>query len=160
MKENHMQSKYSKITFSDEDVVNKDDFIPEGEYNPHKVHPWLIHDHGFTVCVVFAATLQDALDEAVDSDKLDHLMIDPNDPSDREDYLVKDVVTPGYDPKCPEWVDPATGDKYWWQEGREPAFLGNASEPFDIETLDYIELPNPKFSFCALFNQDPKCTKQ
>jgi hypothetical protein len=42
--------------------------------------------------------------------------------------------------------------RWWWQPGREPAFLGNASEPFDIENIDVIELPNPKFSFVALFN--------
>ena len=37
-------------------------------------------------------------------------------------------------------------------DGDGLAFLGNAGEPFDIEGLDAIELPNPPFSFAALFN--------
>lgn len=150
-----MQAKFNEITFSDADVVNKDDFIPKGEYNPHNVRPFLLHDHGFVIAVVFADCLQDALDEAVDADKLDHLMIDLKDQNDRDDYLVKDKVTPGYDANCPEYVD-EQGGKYWWQEGSEPAFLGNASEPFDIEVLEAVELPNPPFSFVALFNAAQK----
>ena len=36
--------------------------------------------------------------------------------------------------------------------------LGNASESFDIQALDAVELPNPPFSFVALFNafSEPK----
>jgi hypothetical protein len=30
--------------------------------------------------------------------------------------------------------------------------LGNASEPFDVQALEIVELPNPPFSFVALFN--------
>ena len=32
------------------------------------------------------------------------------------------------------------------------SFLGNASEPFDIESLGVLELRNPRFSFVAMFN--------
>jgi hypothetical protein len=32
------------------------------------------------------------------------------------------------------------------------SFLGNACEPFDIESLGAVILPNPRFSFVALFN--------
>ena len=39
-----MTAEFNQIKFSDTDVVNKDDFIPEGEYNPHKVRPWLSGD--------------------------------------------------------------------------------------------------------------------
>lgn len=151
-----MQASYQQITFSDADVVNPGDFIPQGEYNPRKVRPFLLHDHGFVIAVVFAACTQDALDEAADADKLDRYLIDLNDPSDRVDYLVKDKVTPGYDPDVPEYVD-AAGGEYWWANDG-PAFLGNASEPFDIESLDVIELPNPPFSFAALFNAHQKTT--
>ena len=37
----------NQIRFTDADVVNPEDFIPEGEYNPHKVHGFLLHDHGY-----------------------------------------------------------------------------------------------------------------
>jgi hypothetical protein len=119
---NHQHAQFNQITFTDADVVNKDGFIPAGEYNPHNVRPFLIHDHGFTVAVVFADCLQDALDEAVDAGKLDSFQVSETDLAD-------------YGPD---------------QDGI--ARLGNASEPFDIQALDVVELPNPPFSFVALFN--------
>ena len=117
-----MQAEFNQIKFSDDDVVNKDDFIPAGEYNPHNVRPWLLHDHGFTVAVVFADCLQDALDIAADENKLDGFQVDEKDMAD---------YGPDEDGICR---------------------LGNAGEPFDIQTLDAIELPNPPFSFVALIN--------
>lgn len=144
-------AKFREIQFSDANVVNKEDFIPEGEYNPHRVRPWLLHDHGFVLAIVFASSLQDALDTAVDEGVLDRYEIDPTNEKEREDYMVKDVVPPGSDPNCPDFMD-KDGGKWWWQEGKEPAYLGNAGEPFDIESLQYEELPNPPFSFVALFN--------
>lgn len=148
-----MQAKYKEISFTDKDVVNFDDFIADGEYNPHNVRPWLLHDHGTVIAVVFASSLQDALDEAADNDKLDHLMIDPSDRNDRDFYMVVGIGDQGgiYDPDNPEYIDKA-GNKYWWRRDCDPAFLGNASEPFDIESLDAVELPNPPRSFVALFN--------
>lgn len=77
-----MQVTYQCFQFSDADVVNPDDFIAKGEYNPHNVRPFLLHDHGFTVAVVFAQSLQDAIDEAVDADKMDRYLIDPADMGD------------------------------------------------------------------------------
>lgn len=112
------------IKFTDADVVNPDDFIPAGEYNPWKKRPFVLHDHGFVIAVVFADSLQDALDIAVDEDKMDRYLIDE---ADYGDYDVH-----GDEPTC--------------------AYLGNASEPFDIETLGVIELENPPFSFVALYN--------
>lgn len=128
--------------FDDTDVVNFDDWIPAGEYNPHNVRPWLLHDHGFTLAVVFAGNLQDALDIAVDSDKLDRFQIDRENDSERSDYMTTDVkeMASGFDSECPEFTD-AQGVQYWWKI--EPAFLGNAGEPFDIESLGVVELPNP-----------------
>jgi hypothetical protein len=116
-----MQAKFQQITFSDDDVVNTSDYIPKGESNPHKVRPFLIHDHGFALAIVFADCLQDALDVAVDEGKLDAFQISEGDMGD-------------YGPD---------------EEGITR--LGNASEAFDIEALDAIELPNPGFSFVALF---------
>jgi len=140
-----MNATYREITFSDADVVNADDFIPKGEFNPHNVRPWLLHDHGFTLAVVFADSLQDAIDEAVDNDKLDRYQLDPNDEHVREDYMHE--VESGQGMKVEK-----DGATVWLDWNDEVAFLGNASEPFDIEGLDAIELPNPPFSFVALFN--------
>ena len=111
------------IKFTDADVVNPDEFADYTHgSNPHNMRPWVIHDHGFVLCVVLASNLQDALDEAVDNDKLDAFLIDS------EDY--KEYGVDGDDPTR--------------------AFLGNASEPFDIEALDYIKLQMPRFSLCKL----------
>jgi hypothetical protein len=117
-----MKASYKEISFSDEDVANPDDFIPAGGYNPYKVRPFLLHDHGFVVAVVFASNLQEALDIAVDENKLDG-------------FAVSEKELTDYGPE---------------EEGITR--LGNAGEPFDIESLEVIELPNPKWSFVALFN--------
>jgi hypothetical protein len=117
-----MNATYQGFTFSDSDIANVDDWIPEGEYNPHNIRAFLLHDHGFVVAVVFAGNLQDALDEAVDNDKLDRFQIGE---SEMKDY--------------PE-------------DGEGISFLGNASEPFDIDTLGVVELPNPPRSFCSQFS--------
>ena len=115
-----------EFRFSDEDICNPDDFIPGGEYNPHNVRGWLLHDHGFTVCVVFADSLQDAIDEAVDADKMDR-------------YLV-----------TADQADDYGGDIY---NSDSLAYLGNASEPFDIETLGYVEFAPPAMSICRLMGE-------
>lgn len=64
------------IKFSDSDIVNPDEWIPEGEYNPHKVRPFLFHDHGFVLCIVFASCEQDAL---VDAGKLERYAVNQGD---------------------------------------------------------------------------------
>jgi hypothetical protein len=118
-----MQAEFRQIKFSDSDVVNADDFIPAGSFNPHKVRPFLIHDHGIDViAVVFADCLSDAFDIAADHGKLDAFQIGEDEMAD-------------YGPD---------------EEG--VSRLGNAGEPFDVEALDAVELPNPPFSFVALFS--------
>lgn len=109
------------FTFDDSDVANPDDWIPAGESNPHNVRPFLFHDHGFTVCVVFADCLQDALDTAVDENRMDRYLIGESDLAD------------------------------YGADGERITYLGNASEPFDIESLGVVELPNPPRSFAAQF---------
>ena len=109
-----MMSKYKEITFFDEDVINDHEF---GKYSV----PWLLHDHGVAICIVFAYTLQDALDIAVDADKLVRYLIAPE---DLKDYVEEQGIS----------------------------YLGNDGLPFDLEGLGIEELPNPKFSFCTLFN--------
>jgi hypothetical protein len=117
-----MHAEFQQIKFSDADVVNQSEFIGEGEYNPHNFRPFLLHDHGTVVAVVIAGSLQDALDIAADEGKLDAFKISEKELAD-------------YDP-----------------EEECLAYLGNACQPFDIQTLDTVELPTPTFSFVALFN--------
>lgn len=117
-------------TFDDSDVVNPDDAIWGGEYNTHRKRLWLLHDHGFTVCVVWADSLQDALDEAVDRDKMDR-------------YLVTQEQAADYD--CDDI-----------HNCEQLTYLGNASEPFDIGTLGYVEILPPKMSLTALYGEQCK----
>jgi hypothetical protein len=111
------------FTFSDADVVNPSDYIPAGEFNPHNVRPFLLHDHGFPVAVAFADCLQDALDEAADEGKLDQFKMDASELAGMTE-----------------------------EEQERLSYLGNASEAFDIESVQAIEIPNPSFSFVALFS--------
>ncbi len=124
-------SKINEVQFTDADVVNPDDFVPAGEEYPmggvgtcnSRVRPWLLHDHGFVVAVVFADCLQDAIDIAVDKGKM-------------ERYLLSDE----------DWVD------YSGPDDESISYLGNDCEPHDIETLQSIEFPSPPFSFVVLLN--------
>ena len=70
-----MHASYREIRFSDEDVVNPWDFVPAGEPNVHGTRPFLLHDHGLTLAVVFADCLQDALDIAADNGNLDRYRV-------------------------------------------------------------------------------------
>jgi hypothetical protein len=121
-----MHAEFRGIKFDDSILIDPSDFIPSGpkgmSYNPHNVHPWLFHDHGFALCVCFADCLQDALDIAADSGMIDRFRVSP------------------------------TGKLDYEPDGEGLTYLGNASEPFDIESLSVEELPNPAFSFVALFN--------
>lgn len=134
-----------EFRLDESDIINPDDMIPAGEYNPHNVRLWLLHDHGFTVCAVFADSLQDALDIAVNENKMDRYLID----EDIMDYLTDNPedMAAGFDPEVPEMI--VNGVEYWWEI--QPAFLGNASEPFDIDTLGYVEIPAPTMSITALY---------
>ena len=118
------------MQFSDTDVVNPLDFVPAGETNYRNSRPWLLHDQGFTLAVVFASCEQDAVDEAVDAGKLNRFMIAEGDMADYGD------------------------------EGEGIAYLGNAGEPFDIESLGIIELPNPAYSFAAMFMATRKAEEE
>ncbi len=111
------------LYFTDEDVVNLDDYVPQGESNPHDTRPWFLHDAGFCIGVVFADCLQDALDIAADEGRL-------------ERFLLADE----------DWVD------YDGPDDERVSYLGNHGHPYDIEALGVVELPNPPVSFVALFN--------
>lgn len=113
--EDHFEYKFDTET----DIVNGGDMIPAGEFNPHNIHPFILHDAGFVLGIVFAEHLQDALDEAVNNDVLDR-------------YQVTETEMADYQ----TGVDSERNPEY---EGI--AHLGNASEPFDIESLDVVEVP-------------------
>jgi len=115
-----------EFRFTDADVVNDCNFIPLGDYNPHKVVPWLLHDEGFTICVVFADCENDALDEAADEGKLDRYLLDD---AAAEEAEKKNIPV---------------------------SFLGNYGKPYDVENLGIMQLPTPSFSFCSLFNNEQK----
>ncbi len=80
-----LTAKYQEIQFSDADIVNEGDFIPAGQSNPHNRRPFLFHDHGFALAVVFADCLDEALDEAADAGKLDRYLITECDRGDYKD---------------------------------------------------------------------------
>lgn len=69
-------------SFTDNDIVNLEDWIPDGEYNPYMVRPHLIHEAGYTLGVVFAENLQDALDKLAYAGKLDEFLVE--NPTDEE----------------------------------------------------------------------------
>ena len=141
-----------EISFTDEDVIGLEDIHFEGDFNPHRARLWLLHDQGFTICVVEADCLQDALDAAVDADKLDRYLINVENESERSDYMTRDIgeIAAGFQCERPEYVD-EDGNNWWWSG--EPSFLGNASEPFDIESLGVIELPLPQRSLTRLYGE-------
>ncbi len=104
----------TQIQFSDKDVVNISEWVPNGESNPHNVRPFLFHDHGFVLCVVFSDTLQDAIDEAVDEGHLTR-------------YAVSDEgLKTDYD---------ADDDRL--------SYVGNDGAVHDLENLGVVELENP-----------------
>lgn len=116
---------YNEIQFSDSDVVNYDDWIPKGEFNPHNVRPFLLHDHGFVLAVVFADCLQDALDIATDAKKM-------------ERFKVEDADLEKMSDEQQERLD----------------YLGNFGVPHDTEGMGVVELPNPPRSWVAQFNAE------
>lgn len=132
------ETTWNRMKFSDEDIVNLDDWIPEGEYNPHKVRPFLISGIYGVCAVVFADCVSSALDIAADGDKL-------------RGYLVSDE-------------DMAEKNE---EEREGLAYLGNYGDPYNINDLVIVDLPNPHYSkkplkmywdkiiqvsFCSAFN--------
>lgn len=114
-----MKAEYNGVSFTDEDIVNIDDCIYAGEYNPHNVRPWRIFYGSHTLAVVFADCEQDALDIAADAGKLVGFAL--------------------------------TNEQAYERDGREPAYLGDASDAYDIDELSIEPLAIPKRSFVAEF---------
>ncbi len=135
-----------EFSFTDADVTNLDSHVPAGEYNPHDVRPWLLHDHGFTLCVVFADSLQDAIDEAVDENKMERYLLTEE---EQADSMYHDDDCASLKPSTLKHVEPSVSACRCATPG--VAYLGNAGEPHDIESLGFVELPNPPRSFTAEF---------
>jgi hypothetical protein len=111
-----VETPHGAMTYEPRDVVNPDDYIAKGDFNPHNVRPWLIHNEFGTLAIVYANNEQDALDEAVDGGKMDSCMVS------REDW---------------EESQRNQDDDY--------AMLGNASEPFDLTYVGMVPLPNQQY---------------
>lgn len=115
-----------------------DDFVNPELFEPHneKQKAWVFLDGGFTIAIVFAEypafCEQDALDAAVDSGKLDRFRITAEELSEYETGERVDVSNrnpEGY-PEYDEHV----------------AYLGNAGEPHDIESLYMWTVPASTFA--------------
>jgi hypothetical protein len=120
-------NKIREITFADSDVIEWGEYNPPNLGNTYGKRCFLIHDSGFSQAVVFASSLQDALDAAVDAGKLDQFQIEE---SQFAEYKIG--------------TDEETATR-----------LGNAGEPFDVENVDAVEFAAPPYSFCKLFDSQP-----
>ena len=92
------------VDVREEDIVNPEDIDTCWSF-------WVLYDQ-FTTVAVWAESLQDALDMAVDDNRLESLSIKE---ADYDDYKIN--------------TDNATC-----------SFLGNACEPYDISDLCYVEV--------------------
>jgi hypothetical protein len=111
----------STYYFAD-DVVNPDEYIANGGFNPHHIRPWLIGNEFGVLGIVYASHEQDAMDELADAGKLDG-------------HLVKmEETTVG---ENGETLDDC---------GAELTHLGNAGEPFNIDNVWMRELPNKQYA--------------
>jgi hypothetical protein len=99
-------------------VVNPDEYIAPGGFNPHNMRPWLICNEFGPLAIVYAYHEQDALDEMVDSDRLDSCLLSPEDEKER--------------------TSPDGEEEF--------SRLGNAGEPFDLTYISIRELPNKQYA--------------
>ena len=68
-------TEYQGIRFDDSDIVNLDDAIWAGVYNPDNIRPFLLHNYGTVVAVVFARGINDTWVIARNCDRLDRYLI-------------------------------------------------------------------------------------
>ena len=69
-------------------IVNREEFIPVNSYNPHNIHAHLLCNEYGLLCIVYASHLQDALDIAVDENRMDSMLI-PEDEIENEDWICR-----------------------------------------------------------------------
>lgn len=122
---------FQGMEWTEKDIVNPDEYDTAREGSRYGMKMWAIVEQvGYSAiirCIAFARSEQDALDEAVDADKLDHLKV-----ADDE-----------HPPESEEW------NNY--------LCAGNASEFFHQDGLSIREMPVPQFSIEALWDADMKC---
>lgn len=94
-----------QFTLEGKRMIANNVIIP-GEYNPHNVGVWVIGNEFGPIAMVWAESLQDALDEAVDQNLMDSEQV----PDEEFAKMTED-------------------------EKEDLAFLGNASEPFHQDYL-------------------------
>lgn len=118
----HYEYRYTAEDFANLDSVDYSMFS-----HPRMNRAYVIHNAGAVLAIVFseyyAYCEQDALDEAVDRDKLDSLLIN--------------------DSELPDYQTGTDSEGYPEYDGI--AYLGNASEPFDQSTLDLFTIPASLF---------------
>jgi len=88
----------------DENILCNNVIFP-GEFNPHNVRLWVIGNEFGPLCALWADCEQDAIDEGIDSGKLDGIMLSEEDAMERE------------------------------ADGDDISLGGNASEPYDSDHL-------------------------
>ena len=69
-------------------IANPEAFIPKGSYNPHNIHAHLLFNEYGLLCIAYASHLQEALDVAVDENRMDSMLI-PEDEIEDEDYICR-----------------------------------------------------------------------
>ena len=110
-----------KTRVGDMDIPNEfilvNDVTWPWEYNPHNIQPWIIYAEFGALGLVWAGTLQDALDTAVDSEQR---LLSGQELSEED---------------AQDFID----------AGGEPAYLGNASIPHDLSYVGYVELSTKDF---------------
>lgn len=103
--------------------LSDSDFV--GDVQELDGNVYIAHDHGFVVGACLADHLQEALDTLADEGRLDRYEVS-------DDELKKEYL--GYEFGVCDAL----------------SYLGNYCKPYDIETLDIVTLPAPKFSIIAL----------
>lgn len=115
-----------EYTITDAMIVNPHEFDPAGRWHQSYTNkPFLFTNYGTPIAIVFARTDQDAIDELIDAGRLDNWKSD-----DEECRLAQEE---NEDSECYCLIG------------------GNASEHFNQDGFELIELPIPAFSFVAQF---------
>ncbi len=138
--------------YSPDDFVGTPDF--KRAYKPEKAYAIL--NGGFVLAIVFGETCeQDALDAAEDANKLDGLQITQEELKEYETGEYSDVGNEHTPPRKiktevdGEEVEATLEHGGWPVYDERVTLLGNASEPFDQESLDIWEVP------LSVFAEDP-----
>jgi hypothetical protein len=104
-----------EFDIKDSDIVNPDDY-------DYTENIYLLHEHGFVLCIVNANNEGDALDIAADESKLDRFKAD---------------------------IEELNGISVKEFNNRAYSHLGNDCALYDTESIGIIQLPNLELSYIA-----------